>query len=119
MGEETEQVKGRLVAEAVEAMAAVLTKEVIERLQKGQISLREIEEQVLSIQRQVGTALTQAMVDEVASGEASSCPCPDCGREMRQKGRKSRQLVSRTGTSRLQRSYYYCPRCRKGHFPPG
>src|SRR5262245_20507125 len=119
MREEVERMKQRLVAETVAAMEKVLSEEILGRLEAGQISLREIEEQVMAVQRQAGASLTQARVAEASSREPSLARCPECGREMRLKGKKARHLVSRSGNSRLERRYYYCPVCRRGHFPPG
>jgi predicted RNA-binding Zn-ribbon protein involved in translation (DUF1610 family) len=47
-------------------------------------------------------------------------PCPDCGQVLRSRGQQSRQLKTHGGHNlTLTRSYGYCSKCRKGHFPPG
>jgi uncharacterized protein with PIN domain len=105
--------KARLMAEAEEA---------IDRLLGGK---REQEELQLSdIERLVRTAGEQVMerfTNEIVAEEAQSVEsriCPECGQKMRYKGRKARDLVTETGEVRLERAYYYCPRCQKGFFPP-
>jgi uncharacterized protein with PIN domain len=43
--------------------------------------------------------------------------CPECQGELEPKGQKGNRVESRVGSLQLERSYYYCPRCRKGFFP--
>jgi hypothetical protein len=45
--------------------------------------------------------------------------CPDCGGPLKSRGRQPRHLKTHGGQQlTLTRSYGYCPKCRKGHFPP-
>ena len=45
--------------------------------------------------------------------------CSECGRTLIRRGRQPRQLKTHGDHSlTLTRSYGYCPRCKKGHFPP-
>ena len=45
--------------------------------------------------------------------------CPDCGRTLIRRGRQPRQLKTYGNHElTLTRSYGYCPKCKKGHFPP-
>jgi uncharacterized protein with PIN domain len=119
MPEKTEELRQRLVAEAVTAMNTLLTDEVLEQIQHGQISLIEIEDQALAIRQQVGEKITQQMLRQAAQGQQKAVLCPACGERMRNKGHKTRQVVTRTGTSTVTRTYYYCRHCKQGHFPPG
>lgn len=45
--------------------------------------------------------------------------CPACGGEMEYKGDPERQVEHLEGDTELARSYYHCPRCSTGSFPPG
>ena len=46
--------------------------------------------------------------------------CPDCGAELRPRGKKARTVVTQGGrTVRLEREYAACPACGRGLFPPG
>jgi ribosomal protein S27AE len=46
--------------------------------------------------------------------------CPECGGVMRAHGKKPRTLRTKQGGALdLERTYWWCPRCRAGLFPPG
>ncbi len=46
--------------------------------------------------------------------------CPSCGKPMRLKGRRGKQVNGLEGQSRIERSYYVCPNgCGQTVFPPG
>jgi phage terminase large subunit GpA-like protein len=119
MRETTDELRKQLVAEAVTTMNTLLTDAVLEQIQRGQISLTEIEEQALTIRQQVGERITQQMLSQAAQGQQGAVLCPTCGERMQNKGHKTRQVVTRTGTSTITRTYYYCRHCKQGHFPPG
>jgi hypothetical protein len=106
--------RARLVAEAEAAIDRMLT----EAEAKEQLSLSDIER----LARATGERVTEQLAAGLAETEAKeedSSNCPECGREMRYKGRKVRNVLTETGEVRLERAYYYCPACRKGVFPPG
>ena len=96
--------------------------EVIEKLlagakEKEELSLSDIERLV----RRTGQDVMQELTGTLANAEAQSeenRSCPECGREMRYKGRKKREVITETGEVSLERGYYYCPSCEKGFFPP-
>lgn len=119
MAEKKEALRQRIVADAVTAINSLLTDEVLEQLQRGQISLTAIEEQALAIRQQVGEEITQQMLSQAAQGQQETVVCARCGKRMQNKGPKTRQIVTRTGTSTVTRTYYYCRHCQQGRFPPG
>jgi hypothetical protein len=119
MPEEKEALRQQMVADAVAAMNSLLTDEVLGQIQRGQISLAEIEERALAMRQAVGEAITQQMLSQTAQGQPAAVLCPGCGGRMHNKGNKTRQIVTRTGTSTVTRTYYYCRHCQQGHFPPG
>ena len=45
--------------------------------------------------------------------------CPECGEEMENKGMKDNQVETQIGNLKIERDYYYCPKCKQGIFPPG
>ena len=114
MSSKREQLKARLMAE-VEAM-------IEEALTKGEdeLTLEEIEDIALVTRDQMAQSLTGGLVEQQAeTGDAELPLCPDCGQPMRPKGKKGRYLRTRSGETRLERAYFYCAACGRGHFPPG
>ena len=63
-----------------------------------------------------------ALEREAANWQATASQrpaCPECGRTLIRRGRQPRQLKTHGDHSlTLTRSYGFCPRCKKGHFPP-
>ena len=46
--------------------------------------------------------------------------CPDCGKELKPRGKKTRVVVTQGGQElRLERDDAVCPSCGTGLFPPG
>jgi hypothetical protein len=82
-------------------------------------TLAEIEQAVLQFRAQVGQATATAVVNAQDSVQVGPGPkCPECGKEMRVKGRKHKDIQTRLGDIETERCYYYCPRCKRGFFPP-
>lgn len=83
-------------------------------------TMAEIEQVVLRCREEMGRAVATAVVE--AQDKRQNVPgpvCPTCGQEMRLKGQKRRQIFTLIGDVAVERAYYYCPRCRRGVFPPG
>ena len=113
MALDSNDLRARMMAEAAEAIDRLLAA----RSEKEELQLSDIERLVRTAGQEVMEHLTNEMVAEEARG-AESRICPECGQKMRYKGRKGRDLVTETGEVRLERAYYYCPKCQKGVFPP-
>ena len=113
MAQVSQEWKARMMAGAEEAIDRMLA----EKSNRGKLQLGDIERMVREAGQQVMERFTHEMVTEEAQGKESSI-CPECGQKMRFKGRKARDLVTETGEVRMERAYYYCPRCQKGIFPP-
>lgn len=112
---ENEDLKRKLKAHYEEIVERVMGK------QKGadEISLEEIEEAALEIGRAVQSTVTQEMVKESEKEERGKRPCcPVCQGEMRQKGYRTKHLITRSGEVEVQREYWYCKACQAGIFPP-
>ena len=83
-------------------------------------NLTAIEDEVLKIRQQFG----QGMVDVMVAGQEArqpieAPPCPQCGKAMRYKGQKRKEVASRLGAIEVERGYYHCATCESGSFPPG
>jgi hypothetical protein len=108
-----EELKARLMAEAEAAIDKLLAG----ASEKEELQLSDIER----LARTAGQRMMERFTVGLVEAEAESTEngdCPECGRRMRYKGRKGRDLVAETGEVRFERGYYYCPTCRKGFSPP-
>jgi uncharacterized protein with PIN domain len=105
--------KARMMGEVEKVIERLLT----ERSAKEELTLSDIERLVRAAGQEVMRGFTGELVEEEAQ-KAQGRTCPECGQEMRYKGKKRRDLATETGEVRLERAYYYCPICRKGVFPP-
>jgi len=110
-----DDLKTRLMAEAEAAIDRMLAK----RKPQADLTLTEIEDLALAMRQEVGERTTQLLAE--VSGEAigPGPQCPMCGEEMHSKGRKRRRVVTRSGEIDVERTYYYCERCKQGFFSPG
>ena len=89
-------------------------------------SLTEIEQVLDERWYRVRARMLQdlALQREAATWQASPAAqrpsCPDCGRSLIRRGHQPRHLKTHGDHDlTLTRSYGYCPKCKKGHFPPG
>ena len=83
-------------------------------------NLTQMEDEILALRQE----LSRTMLESILSAQEAIQPaeeekCPNCGRPLRFKGRRTGQVESRIGTTDLERGYYYCPECGRGIFPPG
>ena len=82
-------------------------------------NLTQIEEAVLEFRQQMGQAMAETAVQAQPSVTPVPGPaCPQCGCEMHYKDDKRKTLTARVGNVNVERSYYYCPHCQAGLFPP-
>jgi uncharacterized protein with PIN domain len=111
-----EEIKARIMGRMEARLEKVLgDDEAVEGM-----TLTEIEEAAL----EVGAVLEAAITAELAgAGETRVEPerphCPRCGNELRHKGYRTKEVITRTGEVKVKRAYYYCQTCRRGFFPPG
>jgi hypothetical protein len=80
----------------------------------------QIEDIVLKLRQEIGEEMTAEVLARLEGKTPVPGPaCPGCGQEMHLKGEFRRQLESRIGEAAYERSYYACPACEAGLFPPG
>lgn len=102
------------------AKAENLFEAVLEEGVKKQMTLSQMEEVVGQLKFELTSWLVERLIQVQAEQSAGPGPaCSGCGREMRDKGEKPRQLISSQGQIEFKRKYYYCEGCRQGIFPPG
>jgi hypothetical protein len=85
-------------------------------------SLAAIEAAVEEQVSRVRTELLRARVAAAAAQEPAAGarpPCPQCGWPLQRRGRRTRTLTARGGsTLHVDRPYYDCSACGTGLFPP-
>jgi len=82
--------------------------------------LAQIEEIILALRKRLGERMAEAVLARQEKGQpAERIHCPECEKEMEDKGQKENDVETRVGNLKIERSYYYCPRCRRGLFPLG
>lgn len=109
--------KEELKAKLLKAYEAQLDEQFAEL--DEELSLTEIEDIALDLRGQVGAEITQSLIEQQSQRIQPDELCPSCGKRMRNKGRKRRRMVTRSGDMEVERTYYYCETCQTGHFPPG
>ena len=83
-------------------------------------SMREIEMKVLELRKRLGEDLATGIVTRQEKRQpAEKQICEECGEQMENKGLKRKGVESMVGEIELEREYYYCVKCKQGHFPPG
>lgn len=82
--------------------------------------LSQIEEIVVKLRKRLEKDLAMAVIERQEKREPTERPkCVKCGVKMENKGKKHNRVESLVGELELERGYYYCPKCKQGHFPPG
>jgi uncharacterized protein with PIN domain len=111
MSNPQEELKARLLAEAEASIERMLRDG---RMGK-EMTITEIEDVIGDLEMD----FRERVLTEVI-GEQESAPrwCPECGGKLRNKGRRSKQMVTLRGETDLERNYYQCEACGQGIFPP-
>ena len=83
-------------------------------------NMREIETKVLELRKRLGEDLAKGIVGRQEKRQpAEKQICEACGEQMENKGLKRKGVESVVGEIELEREYYYCVKCKQGHFSPG
>ncbi len=116
MGKSREKLEAEFLAEAKEIFDELM--EWDENITEPDLS--QIEEIVLKLRGRLGKNLAETILERQENRQPSEAPsCNRCGEKMKDKGRKRNQVVGMVGEMKIERAYYYCEKCRVGHFPPG
>lgn len=114
------QTRAQLKAELL-AHAEANIEEFLDWLEKSPTpTLTQIEDSVLHCRQQIGREMAETAIQAQDTVTVAPGPkCPTCGQEMESKSKKGKHITARVGDVKLKRTYYYCPHCRQGLFPPG
>jgi uncharacterized protein with PIN domain len=116
MKKSREQLKAEFIAEAEELFDELMEWD----KQNEKPNLTQIEEIVLELRKRFGKRMAQKMImGQEERQPAKRVKCPECGKEMENKGMKNNQVETQIGNLQIERGYYYCPDCKQGIFPPG
>mgnify|MGYP001040314454 CR=1 FL=1 len=115
MKNKKQSLKERLLQEYAEELDDLL-----EKLDpESELSLTEIEDAALALRQRAGEDVTQALTETQQEPPKPDEMCSHCGQKMRYKGKKPKQISTRSGEVVVKRPYYYCENCQQGFFPPG
>jgi hypothetical protein len=111
------ELRRRFVAKAEEVFDLAME----QGIAREDITLSQIEEIVNELKFELTGMLVESVIEVQAARQSGPGPiCAGCGREMRYKGKKKRPGIQTSqGEIKVERSYYYCEKCKSGFFPPG
>ena len=76
----------------------------------------EVGRQYAAVQAEVVAELSMAAAEQ----DTVPPPCPACAQPMQRRGTRRRSVTTRHGVqAKMERTYYACPACGTGLFPPG
>lgn len=81
----------------------------------GRLDLEAIETATRAAMHRAGAAALNHLLKEPEPSPATA-PC-ECGQTARYRQRRSRDLLTAVGQVRLERAYYCCAACHRGHSP--
>jgi NADH pyrophosphatase NudC (nudix superfamily) len=111
MSSKRDELKTKLLAQAEATIDRLLSDE---RLNE-QMTLSDIE---AVVGRSEADFRQRALAELIAMQQDSPGTCPVCGEALRNKGKRTKRVVTLRGETDVERSYYQCERCRTGYFPP-
>lgn len=115
MSDPQAELKARLLTKA----EAVIEEALATRKLASEATLADIEQSAWRVGQHLAEAVTVELTAESAATVTEWPNCPECGRRMRVKGKRSRTVVLETGEVTVERAYYHCAACQTGVFPPG
>jgi hypothetical protein len=111
--------KKRLKEQLIKTYEEKLDKLFEELDPQAELHLNEIEAAALALRKEVGKEITQVLVNEQSRTKTPDMICPNCVERMQNKGKKAKQISTRSGEVDMERPHYYCANCGTGFFPPG
>jgi uncharacterized protein with PIN domain len=86
---------------------------------RDQITLSEMER----LTGEMGHEVMQHTLPKLSETQQSPADrvglCEACNRRMHKRGKRKKRVVTVRGQVEIERQYYMCPGCGRGHFPPG
>ena len=98
---------------------ALIDRMLADKQPADRIRLEEIEQAAIQIGQGMQVAAARELVKDSQTASSEVPVCASCGRKMRMKGYRKRQVETEAGLVEVGRAYYYCTSCGCGVFPPG
>ena len=111
MSNKKDELKAKLLAQAEASIEQMLKDE---RLSE-KMTLTDIEEVIGELETDFRQRVLKEVIGE--QEDVSRC-CPDCGGNLRHKGKRRKRVVTLRGEADMERIYYQCEACGTGIFPP-
>jgi len=107
-----EELKARLLAEAEAIIDEIVGQNQVEQAR----TLDEIEQAALKAGQQVKASVLAGLVANMPRIPVGDT-CPQCGGKLKDKGQRTKWVLTQAGEVQVERNYYYCERCKTGFFP--
>lgn len=119
-GNEMKRTRAQIKAEIMKRFEAEVDQLLNWQEKANQPNLTQFEDEVLTARKEISIEMMKAMLQGEATGTPIEAPvCPKCGKAMEDKGKRRQVIETRVGTIQIERTYYACPDCGEGIFPPG
>ena len=82
-------------------------------------TLVEIEDRVMKLREAIGKQTAEKLIESEDAAYPAEMKCAKCGERGENKGLQAVQVKSRLGDLEVERTYWYCRKCREAFFPPG
>ncbi len=107
-----EELKARLLAEAEAIINEIVGQDEADQPR----TLKAIEQAALKAGQQIKASVLAGLVANVPDASDGQT-CPQCGRKLKRKGKRSNWVLTQAGEVQVERAYYYCTQCKTGFFP--
>lgn len=111
--------RAQIKAELMKRFEAELDKLLEWQEKANQPDLTQFEKEILATRKEMSTEIMRVMLQGEQAGTPIEAPvCAKCGKAMENKGKRPQIIETRLGTIQVERTYYACPECGEGVFPP-
>jgi Zn finger protein HypA/HybF involved in hydrogenase expression len=97
----------------------VVRKMLDELPESGDITLSDMEKATGVMGQALLHQTMQQLVESQQQTTVADLRCKSCDERMSRRGKRKRRIVTVRGEVEVERSYYVCPKCGTGRFPPG
>jgi len=114
MAANREELEQKLFEQAQQAIRKLLD----ELPEASEITLSDMEKATGVMGQAVMQQTLQRLVESKQQPRVDDMRCEGCAKRMSRRGKRKKQLVTVRGEVEVERTYYVCPNCGAGRFPP-